>query len=171
MATESPSLPPALDDARRQAGRFWQARAPRERQLIIVMAIAVGFLLVWLTLLQPALRTLRDAPIDLDTLDKQMQQMQLAAVEMQALRAASPVPSEQAANALRAATAQLGEKARLAIQGDRATLTFTGIPAEALRAWLGEARSAARARPMEAQLVKAAAGYSGSITVSIGGAS
>ncbi|MEO8524916.1 MAG: type II secretion system protein GspM [Caldimonas sp.] len=171
MATDSPSLPPALNDARRQAGRFWQARAPRERQLIIIMAIAVGVLLVWLTLLQPALRTLQEAPIDLDRLDRQMQQMQLAAVEMQTLRAASPVPSEQAANALRAASAQLGEKAKLTIQGDRATLTFTGIPAEPLRAWLGEARSAARARPMEAQLVKAATGYTGSITVSIGGGS
>ena len=40
MATDSPSLPPALDDARQQAGRLWQARAPRERQLIVVMAIA-----------------------------------------------------------------------------------------------------------------------------------
>ncbi len=171
MASDSPSLPPALNDARQQAGRFWQSRAPRERQLIVVMGIAVGALIVWLTLLQPALRTLREAPIDLDRLDHQMQQMQLAAGEMQSLRAASPVPAEQAATALRAAAAQLGERAKLAIQGDRATLTFTGVPADALRAFLGEARSAARARPMEAQLVKAATGYSGSVTLSIGGAS
>ena len=171
MATDSPSLPPALNDARQQAGRFWQSRAPRERQLIVVMGVALGALLVWLTLLQPALRTLREAPVDLDRLDQQMQQMQLAAGEMQTLRAASPVPAEQAATALRAATAQLGERAKLAIQGDRATLTFTGVPADALRAFLGEARSAARARPMEAQLVKAATGYSGSVTLSLGGAS
>jgi general secretion pathway protein M len=171
MATDSPTLPPALNEARQQAGRFWQSRAPRERQLIVVMGVAVGTLLVWLTLLQPALRTLRQAPIDLDRLDQQMQQMQLAAGEMQTLRAASPVPAEQAATALRAATAQLGERAKLAIQGDRATLTFTGVPADALRAFLGEARSAARARPMEAQLVKAATGYSGSVTLSLGGAS
>ena len=32
------------------------------------------------------------------------------------------------------------------VQGERATLTFTGVPAESLRTWLGEARSA-RARP------------------------
>ncbi len=171
MATDSPSLPPALNDARQQAGRFWQARAPRERQLILVMAISVALLLGWLTLIQPAWRTLREAPLDLDRLDQQMQQMQLAASEMQTLRAASPVPTEQATTALRAATAQLGERAKLAVQGDRATLTFTGIQGDALRAWLGEARSAARARPMEAQLVKAATGYSGSITVSLGAAS
>src|SRR4051812_27630733 len=108
MATDTPSLPPALNDARRQAGRFWQARAPRERQLIAVMAISVALLLVWLTLIQPALRILREAPLELDRLDQQMQQMQLAAGEMQALRAASPVPTEQAATALRAATSQLG---------------------------------------------------------------
>ena len=171
MATDSPSLPPALKDARQRAGRFWQARAPRERQLIIVMAISVAVLLVWLVLIQPALRILREAPLELNRLDQQMQQMQLAASEMQALRAASPVPAEQASTALRAATAQLGSNARLAIQGDRAVLTFTGIQGDALRDWLGEARSAARARPMEAQLVKAATGYTGSITVSLGGAS
>ena len=70
MATDSPSLPPALDGARQQAGRFWQARAPRERQLILVMVVSVAFLLGWLTLVQPALRTLREAPVELDRLDR-----------------------------------------------------------------------------------------------------
>ena len=171
MATDSPSVPPAINDARQQAGRFWQSRAPRERQLIVVMVVSVAILLVWLILIQPALRILREAPLELDRLDQQMQQMQLAAGEMQALRAASPVPTEQASTALRAATSQLGSSAKLSIQGDRAILTFTAIQGDALRGWLNEARSAARARPMEAQLVKAATGYTGSITVSLGGAS
>src|SRR5215217_7190612 len=143
MAVESPSTPPGRTDARGQAGRFWQSRAPRERQMLAAMAGAIGALLVWLVLVQPALRTLRETPIELDRLDLQLQQMQLAAAEMQALKAASPVPAEQAAAALRAATAQLGDKAKVVVQGERATLNFTGIPAEALRAWLGEARSAA----------------------------
>ena len=82
MAADSPSLPPALNDARQQAGRFWQARAPRERQLIIVMAVSVAVLLVWLVLIQPALRILREAPLELDRLDQQMQQMQLAAIKI-----------------------------------------------------------------------------------------
>jgi general secretion pathway protein M len=99
-----------------------------------------------------------------------MQQMQIAAGEMQTLRAASPVPAEQAAAALRAATDRLGGSAQLTVQGGRATLSFGSLPAEALRAWLGEARSAARARPLEAKLVKAGAGYSGSIVVGIGAA-
>jgi len=131
----------------------------------------VAVLLVWLTLVQPALRTLRETPLELDRLDQQMQQAQLAAGEVQALRAASPVPPEQAATALRAATQQLGDKAKLTMQGDRATLTFTAIPAETLRVWLVQARSAARARPAEAQLLKGAGGYNGSIIVVLGSAS
>ncbi|MEO8921390.1 MAG: type II secretion system protein GspM [Caldimonas sp.] len=169
-ADTSMTSPPALSSARQQAGRFWQGRAPREKQLIAVMTLAVLVLLVWWLALQPALRTLREAPVEIDRLDQQMQQMQLAAGEMQALRAASPVPAEQAMAALRAATDRLGGGAKLVVQGNRATLTFSGIAAEALRAWLGEARSAARARPVEAQMVKAASGYSGSIVVGIGSA-
>ena len=48
-------------------------------------------------------------------------------------------------------------------------LTFSGIAFEPLRNWLGEVRSAARARPIEAQLLKGASGYSGSISVTMAG--
>lgn len=165
------TLPPALDDARKQAGKFWQARAPRERQLISAAAVALAVLLIWLVAMQPALKTLREAPVELDVLDAQWQQMQLAALESEGLRAASPVPPAQAADALRGATERLGSKAKLIVQGDRATLTFTGLAFEDLRAWLGEARSGARARPVEAQLLKAATGYSGSISMTLTSAS
>jgi general secretion pathway protein M len=114
---------------------------------------------------------LRQAPLELAQLDQQWQQTQLAAFESESLRNATPVPPAQAAEALRAATERLGSQAKLVIQGDRATLTFTGVAFEDLRAWLGEARSGARARPVEAQLLKAAAGYSGSIAVVMASAS
>ena len=87
------------------------------------------------------------------------------------LRSASPVPPQQAAEALRAATERLGGKGKIALQGDRATLTFSSVPFEALRNWIGEARGAARARPIEAQLLKGANGYSGAITVVLSGTS
>ena len=166
----APTRPPALGATRGQLARFWQSRAPREQQLIAAMIFALAVLLVWWIAIQPALRTLRAAPIEIDQLDLQLQQMQLAAGEMQTLRAASPVPTEQATAALRAATEHLGPTAKLLVQGSRATLNFTAVPAEALRLWLGEARSAARARPLEAQMVRSAAGYSGSISVSVGSA-
>lgn len=156
---------------RQQARNLWQSRAPRERQLISLMAIAVAVLVVWLIAVQPALRTLQAAPAELDRLDLELQQMQLAAIESETLRTASPVAPAQAAEALRAASERLGTKAKLALQGDRATLTFTAVPFEGLRTWLGEARRAARARPVEAQLLKSAGGYSGSISLTLAGTS
>ena len=166
----STSLPPGMTGLRAQAGQLWRSRAPRERQLIAAGAIAVVVLLVWLIAVQPALRTLREAPAELDRLDSQWQQMQLAAFESAALRSASPVPPAQASEAVRAATERLAGKGKVALQGDRAVLTFSGVQFEALRNWLGEVRSAARARPVEAQLLKGASGYSGSITITLAGA-
>ena len=163
------ALQPGIAGVRAHAGQVWRSRAPRERQLIAAGAIAVAVLLVWLIAVQPALRTLRETPAELDRLDAQWQQMQLAAFESAALRSASPVPPAQANEALRAATERLGGKGKIALQGDRAVLTFSGLPFEALRNWLGEVRSAARARPVEAQLLKGASGYSGSISIMLAG--
>jgi len=163
------ALPASLAGARAQAGQFWRSRAPRERLLIGGGAVALAVLLVWLIAVQPALRTLRETPAELDRLDSQWQQMQVAAAESAALRSASPVPPAQANEAVRAATERLGGKGKIALQGDRAVLTFSGLPFDALRNWLGEVRSAARARPVEAQLLKGASGYSGSITIVLAG--
>ena len=172
MSTDNAAtLPPGGTGARAQAGQFWRARAPRERQLIAAMAFALAVLVVWLIAVQPALRTLRETPAELDRLDTQWQQMQLAALESATLRSASPVPPAQATEALRAATERLGGKGKIALQGDRAVLTFSAVPFEALRNWLGEVRSAARARPVEAQLLKGASGYSGSISIAMSGTS
>src|SRR5205085_5906502 len=98
------ALPAGLAGTQAQASRFWQSRAPRERQLIAAMAAAVVVLLVWLIAVRPALNTLRETPAELDRLDSQLQQMQIAAFESTTLRAAAPVPPQQAAEALRAAT-------------------------------------------------------------------
>ena len=163
------ALQPGIAGLRAHAGQVWRSRAPRERQLIAAGAIAVAVLLVWLIAVQPALRTLRETPAELDRLDSQWQQMQLAAFESAALRSASQVPPAQANEALRAATEPLGGKGKIALQGDRAVLTFSSVPFEALRNWLGEVRSAARARPVEAQLLKGASGYSGSISITLAG--
>ena len=48
--------------------------------------------------------------------------------------------------------------------------TLQGVSTSQLRDWLAEARSGARARPVEARLARAAEGYSGTIVVALGGA-
>jgi general secretion pathway protein M len=162
---------PAWASLRQQATAWWQGRTPRERQAVLVVAALLGVFVVWSVLVQPALRTTREAPAQLDRLDAQYQQMQRIATESVALRSAPRVSPAQAGAALQAATDRLGDRGRLSLQGDRAILTLTGASPDALRAWLNEARSGARARPIEAQLQRSPAGYSGTLAVTLGGAS
>ena len=147
---------------------FWQSLAARERWWLSLLACGLVLLLVGLLAVQPAWRTLKRAPSELDALDAQLQLMQRQASEVQLLRSAAPVTPDQAAAALAAATARLGDKAKLSVQGERATLTLNGLGTSALRDWLAEARAGARARPIEANLTRAAAGFSGTLVLGLG---
>lgn len=169
MNARSLALPPAIAQTRDQARTWWRTRAPRERAALLAAAGVVGLFIVWLVFVQPAWRTLREAPVRLDALEAQLQQTQRLAAESQSLRGVAAVPQAQAAAALKAATDRLGDKGRLSMQGDRASLTLNGVSPEALRGWLLEARSAARVRPTEAQLSRGPQGYSGTIVVNLSG--
>lgn len=164
------SLPPAWTQRRDALRGRWRTLAQRERRLVQLMLGAIALLLLWLALLQPALRVLRDAPARLQTLEGQLQQMQLWANEAQQLRATPALGTEQATAALKAATDRLGSKARLQLQGERAIVTLNGVGSSALREWLSEVRSGARARPLEAQLTRGPQGFSGSVVLNLGAA-
>ena len=161
---------PTLSPARQQLSRRWAALAPREQYALAAVLFMVGLFIVWSTLIQPAWRTVRDAPAAIDQIDAQLQDMQRLAAEIRELRATAPVSAAQAGEALTAATTRLGEAGKIALRGERAVLTLTRASAEGLRAWLIEARSAARARPIELQLQRTPQGYSGSLTVTLPGA-
>lgn len=148
----------------------WRALAPRERVLVGAAAALLGLYLVFALAIQPAWRTLRSAPAQLDALEAEWQSMQRLAAEARELRATPPVDAGQATAALQAASARLGERGRLSLQGDRAVLTLTDASTAELRDWLAEVRSGARARPVEASLVRGAGGYSGTIVVALGSA-
>ena len=164
------TLPPALSGLRLQASQLWRSRSRRERQALSAAAIVLAVVVVWLLAVQPAWRTLRQAPGELDQLDIQLQQMRRLAAESRELRGAPPVSGPQAAAALESASRALGGKAKLSLQGERATLTLTDVNADELRSWLAEARGGARARPVEAQLMRGASGgYNGSVVLQLPG--
>lgn len=154
-----------LAQARAQLKVRWAAIAPRERRLLQAALAIVVLALAWLLLVRPAWQTLRDAPARIDALDLKLQQMQRLAAEARELRSLPVVSATQSEAALRAATERLGPNAKLTLQGERATLNVNGVPGEALVGWLGEARSAARARPEEARLARGPTGYTGSVVV------
>ncbi len=157
--------------ARLAPARSWWAALPRrEKTLLGWAATALVLFVLWVLAVQPALRTLATAPAELDALDLQWQGMQKLATEARELRGTTPMAPAQSQAALKAATERLGDKGRLSIQGDRAVLTLTNASSGQLRDWLAEARSGARARPVEASLSRAPLGYSGSLTVALGAA-
>jgi len=159
----------ALDDTRTRMARRWATLAPRERVMVAVMGAALAFLVVWLLALRPALRTLDQAPALRAQADLQLLKVQALAAEARQLRALPPVPPAQAEQALKTATEQLGGKGKLVVQPDKATLTLSGATGEDLRQWLAQARSGARARPVEANLTRAGDAYNGTLVVSLGG--
>lgn len=148
---------------------WWEGLARRERRLVTVGASVLGAYLLFAVAVQPAWRTLSRAPAQLATLDLQLQSMQRMAGEARELRGMPTVNPEQAGAALKAATERLGDKAKLSVQGDRAVLTLTGAGTGQLSGWLAEVRSGARARPVEANLTRGSAGYSGTLVVALGG--
>jgi general secretion pathway protein M len=145
----------------------WSRLDARERLGLAGAGVALLLLLFVLLLINPALRTLKEAPARLSALDSQLAQMQSLAAEAKRLQQLPPVSPAQAAAALQAATEFLGPEARLTLQGERATLNFTNLSGEQLGAWLVEVRSAARARPVEAQLQRGPNGYGGSIVLAL----
>jgi general secretion pathway protein M len=147
----------------------WRALSERERNAALIAGAAVLLLIVWWIALQPALRTLREAPAQIDRLDAQLQVMQRQAREATELRNTPPLTAQQSVAALQAATARLGARGRLVVAGDRATLTLNGATGSQLRDWLSEARSGARARPLQLQLTRSPQGFSGSVVVAVGG--
>ncbi|MGS0755936.1 type II secretion system protein GspM [Roseateles sp. GG27B] len=154
----------------RKALARWHMLGERERTALKLAGWALALLLGWLIAVAPGLRVLKQTPAQLEAVELQLQDMQGLALEARELRTTPTVSAAQAAQALQAASEHLGPAARLTVNGDRAVLTVTGVAAEALQAWLGEVRSAARARPLEASLQRGPQGYSGTVVLGLSGA-
>jgi general secretion pathway protein M len=159
----------AMQMALAPVGAWWRALPLRERRLALLAGGVLLAFLLWTLAIQPAWRTIATAPAELDELEAQLQGMQRLAGEVTQLRATPPVNPELAAAALKAATERLGEQGKLSLQGERAVLTVNGVATSDLRDWLAEARSGARARPVEANLLRSGPGLSGTLVLSLGG--
>ncbi len=154
---------------RRAATQRWQSLAERERVMVAVAGAVLVLSLLWWAGLAPALRSLRESPAQIEALETQLQEMRRLAAETRDLRALPAIPPGQAQAALAAAAQRLGDKARLSPQGERTVLQVTHLSGEQLGAWLAEARVSARARVVEAQLVRTPQGdYAGSLVLVLG---
>lgn len=131
----------------------WEALAPREKTWVAGAAALVVLTLVWLTLIGPALGTLRSATAQHRILDAQLQRVRGLQLQAQTLQSQPKLNHDEAVRQLESSVKdRLGTSARLVAAGDRATLTLSGTAPEALAQWLTQARIDARALPNEAHL-------------------
>jgi general secretion pathway protein M len=122
-------------------------------------AALLAAVLVWLIAIGPALATLRTSEQQHRALDTQLQRMRGLQAQAQALQSQPKVGNEEALRMLEVSVRQrLGASARLVIAGERATVTLSGTPPDALAQWLTQARVNARALPGEARISRNSAG-------------
>lgn len=147
----------------------WQRLAPREKNLVAAATLLLAVALLWWLALAPALATLRSADEQHRTLDAQLQRMLGWRAQAVALQAQPRQSHEEALRLLEASVKQhLGASGRVAIVGERVTVTLAGTPADALAQWLTQARVNARALPSEARLGRNAAGtWDGTLVLSL----
>lgn len=168
MAEQTASSP--LQGLRAQLTARWAAMAPRERQLVTVMAWLAAITLLFLIGVRPAWKTLQQTPVQLREVNAVLEDMQRQAAEVKALRQAPVVPPAQAEAALRSATERLGEGAKIRMLPDRATVTLTKVGGADLAQWLADVRANARARAVEANFAQVEPGvYSGTVSVVLPG--
>ena len=141
----------------------FQALPDKDRQRLLVLASVFLSLMLWTWNLAPALKTLREVPLQLTQLDAQTQQLKAMQAQAQTLQKSPRIKSNEAASLLqKAASEVLGNGARLNIEGTRATLTLSGVSADSLAQFVALARTQSQTMPIEAHLQKFSASGSAS---------
>jgi general secretion pathway protein M len=134
----------------------WRATAPREQRWLLAAALLVLCALLWWLAVAPALSTLKVAQRQRAELAAQLQQMQSLQAQAKALQAQPRIALDDARRLLEASLKPLGAGARLAVTGERVTLTLKGVSPDALAQWLAQVRLTAHAVPSEARLTRGA---------------
>lgn len=146
----------------------WSQISAREQRLVLVAMVLVLVALVWWVALAPALATLRAAPAQHRVLDAQLQQMQRLQAQAASIQAQPVLARDDARRLLEASVKPMGATAQLMIAGDRVTVNFKGVSADALAPWLTQVRQNAHAVPAEARLQRNAAGtWDGSMVLTL----
>ena len=134
---------------------IFTALPDQDRQRLLVLAAVFLALMLWTWNLAPALKTLREVPLQLSQLDAQTQQLKAMQAQAQTLQKSPRIKPNEAVSLLqKAASEVLGNGARLNTEGTRATLTVNGVSADSLAQFLALARIQSQAMPIEAHLQK-----------------
>lgn len=147
----------------------WQGLAPREKMLAAAAAGLVALALLWWLLIAPPLAVLRGSDAQHAALDTQIQRMRALQAQAQSLQSQPRMNQDESLRLLETSVRdRLGTSARLVVMGERATVTLSAAPPEALARWLQQARANARAVPSEARLTRGATGgWDGTVVLTL----
>jgi general secretion pathway protein M len=153
-----------LVDALRQR---WRTLAPRERRAVAAAALVLGLALLWLALLRPALRTVRQAPGDIETLQRQLREVRRQADELTLLKSAPEAPADDI-DLHATVEAWMHEhapdaQASVGVLPDGASLEVHAMHASTLLELAREARRDWGATLAVVQLTRGADGFAGSV--------
>jgi general secretion pathway protein M len=152
-----------------QMQQRWRELAGREQRLVLLTLVVLGLALVWWLAVAPALAILKAAPGQHQMLDAQLAQMQRLQAQAKVLQAQPALSGDESRRVLEASLKPLGAAAQMSSQGDRLTVTFKDISADALAQWLATARQNAHAVPSEAHWVRTpSAHWSGTVAMTLG---
>lgn len=148
-----------INQLKEQAALYWQARTEQERRFLGVGAAIVAAVLVFTTLVGPAISGRAQARKDLPNLRAQAAQMQAQGAEAATLArqpAVQVVPMTQEGLSARLAARSLKAQS-IAMTGESARLQFKDTSFASLTAWLDAERREHRVSVTEANLVPQAA--------------
>ena len=133
----------------------FKALPDKDRQRLKYLALGLFLSLLWFWNMAPALKTYREAPLQLAQLELQPQNLKSLQTQALALQKAPRMNVQNASAVLQqTATEILGSSAKLTLESGRATVNLTPTSADALAQFLASARVKAYALPVEAKLQK-----------------
>jgi general secretion pathway protein M len=142
---------------------WWSALPQRDKNLIVIAASSVLFLLIWVVAISPAARTLRTFDSNYTTQERKLQNMMNLQKEAQSLQNLPRVSQAAAVTALEAAIDNtFKNRAEIIFSGSNATVNVRGASAEELSQWLANIRTNARTVAVQARLNRTSTGWSGS---------
>jgi len=133
----------------------FKALPDKDRQRLKYLALGLFLSLLWYWNMAPALKTYREAPLQLAQLELQSQNLKSLQTQALALQKAPRMNAQNASAVLQQTVTEiLGSSAKLNLEAGRATVNLAPTSADALAQFLASARIKAYALPVEAKLQK-----------------
>ena len=147
--------------------QYWLHASAREQVALRIAATLVLLALVWWVGLQPALKTLKNARTQAPVVRAQYAPLLQLQAQAAALRAQVQQPVSDPKAVLQDSISTLEKNARVALAGERATVSFKQARPADLALWLEQLRLKAHSSVLEMHMTQAAGLWSGSVLVQL----